>query len=100
MARAASSGAGGGERVITTVRVPTAVTFLTAVSRNPQPPASLRDLAMEKTTSCAVTGLPLENSAPGRRLKVYLRPFFEMVQLVARSGSSPVPVALGCSSLL
>jgi len=42
----------------------------TAVSRNPQPPENLRDRSIEYTTSAAVTGLPSENLASGRRWKV------------------------------
>ena len=70
MARSASSGACGCDKVMTTVCVSGAVMVFTAVSRNPQPPENLRDRSIEYTTSAAVTGLPLENLASGRRWKV------------------------------
>ena len=70
MARSASSGACGCDSVITTVCASGAVMVFTAVSRNPQPPANARDRLIENTTSLAVTGLPLENLASGRRWKV------------------------------
>ena len=47
MARSASSGACGCDRVITTVCASGAVMVLTAVSRKPQPPENLRDRSIE-----------------------------------------------------
>ena len=70
MARSASSGACGCDRVITTVCASGAVMVFTWVSRNPHPPVNARDRVIEYTTSLAVTGLPLENLASGRRWKV------------------------------
>src|SRR5579875_2626228 len=99
MARSASSGACVCDSLMTTVFAFGAEIDLIAVTRKPQPPLSLRARLIDQTASWAVTGVPSENLAL-RRLNVYVSLSAEMVQLVARSGTMPVPVAFGATRRL
>src|SRR3954453_6639242 len=84
---------------MTRVLVLVAFTLFTASSRKPQPPFRFFERRIEKAASCAVTGVPSENFA-FRSLNVYVLPRFVIFHDVARSGSSAVPVAFGCTSRL
>lgn len=79
----------------TTVVVPIAVVLATeAVKRYEYPCPIVKSRFIEKTTSEAVRASPLWNVTPDLKLNVYVVPFGDTVQLVARSGCS-APLEVG-----
>src|SRR5215510_4486287 len=88
---AGSSGANGVAIVNFTVVGFTAVTDFTGESRKPHGLLGLRSRLIEAATSVAVNAEPSENLTPRRSLNVATLPPLESFQLVASSGSTPLP---------
>ena len=84
-----SSGAHGADRWTATVDGFTATSFVIAKSRKLSGPfLFFRARSIEKTTSAAVSGFPLENFTPGRSLNVKVFMFGLTMLSIASHGVS------------
>src|SRR6267143_2001326 len=89
---AGSKGANGFDILTMTLPGPIALTDVTGESKNPHGLFGLRSRLIEVTTSVEVSGEPSENFTPCLRSKIAWRPFLEIVQLVASSGETLLPL--------
>ena len=95
---AGRSGANGSDITSRMVLSSTFSTLLTGENRKPQEPSWSIARVSENTTSSAVSGEPSENLTPSRSVNSADRPSSATVQLVASSGSTPVPSSFSRTS--